>query len=229
MVVVVLAAGVHLVVGELNLDLDGIAAQIADAEAKTSGEIVCVLAKQSDDYKYIPVLWAAFAALAVPLLFLIYEWLYVQNGWQVDGSVGLSVVYFVQLCVFLVAFIAVQWKPLKFMLIPKSVKLKRARRVAVEAFMAQEIHLTDERTGVLLFISLGERYAEVIADHGIYSELDDAVWQTLIDGLIADIKADRMSDGIIGAVGEIGKLLAAHFPATGENKNELPNHLIILD
>lgn len=226
-VAVVLAVEVHRVAGELNLDR--IAERIAQAEAKTTGEIVCVLARQSDEYKYIPVLWAAIAALAVPMLFMIYEWLFVEYGSYVDTQFGLSTVYICQLLAFLVAYFIVQWRATKFWLVPKSVKMQRAKRLAAEQFMMQEIHLTDDRTGVLLFVSLGEHYAEVIADHGIYDKLDNAIWQKLIDELIGNIKQGNMSEGLEQAIDEIGILLAEHFPAKAENRNELANHLILID
>ena len=214
----------------LNAKLDEIAQHIKTAEAKTTGEIVCLVAKKSDAYRYIPILWAALVSLAVPLVFIIVRLFTddVSNSYAVDID-SVESVYFVQLTVFLLAFLLGQWSGIKYKLIPKSVKLQRAKRLAAEVFMHQEIHLTDERTGVLLFISLAERYVEVIADHGIYSVLDDKVWQEIVDKLIVQIKADDMAAGIMVAVDEIGALLQTHFPAEGKDKNELADHLILLD
>lgn len=228
MAVVALAAGVHLVVGDLKLE--EIAKHIAQAEAKTTGEIVCVLAKQADDYRYIPVLWAAILALLVPLVFLVMDFVNAGANWGGAAQSHLYIVYMAQMLVFLAAFLVVQYAPVKFKLVPKYIMTRRANRLAVEQFMMEKIHLTDKRTGVLLFISMAERYVVVIADHGINAKLDDGVWQEIVDKLIADIKAKRMSEGIIAAVDELGALLETHFPADGEaNENELPNHLILLD
>lgn len=225
-----LAAAVHRGDGDMILDkkLEEIAQHIKAAEAKTSGEIVCVVARKSDAYRYIPILWAALVSLAVPLVFIILRMFDdVAGSYAVEMS-GIETVYFVQLSVFLAAFLLSQWGVIKYKLIPKKVKLQRAKRVAAEAFMHQEIHLTDDRTGVLLFISLAERYVEVIADHGIYSKLDDGVWQEIVDELIVQIKADEMAAGIVAAVDEIGVLLTQHFPADGKDKNELADHLVII-
>lgn len=211
-------------------ELDKIAKQIGDAELKTTGEIVCVLAKQSDDYKYIPVLWAALVSLCVPLIFMLINLFGDEPvSWGADTQISTEMIYIVQLAVFLAAFLIVQWRAVKFLLIPKKVKIQRAKRLAIEMFMGQEINLTDERTGVLLFISFGEHYAEVIADHGIYAKLEATVWQEIIDQLIVNIKADKVSDGIMLAVEQIGELLQVHFPVDGNAKNELPNHLIVID
>lgn len=203
---------------------------IGKAEQKTTGEIVCVLTKQSDDYRYIPILWAAIAALAVPLLFLIYDWAFVEVGSYAVEMPDPYIVYFAQLCVFLIGYFAFQWRVLKFALLPKTVTQKRAKRLAAEQFVMQKIHLTDERTGVLLFISVGEKYVEIIADHGIAQKLDEDVWQGILDALIVEIKADNMNIGIVNAVEQVGALLQTHFPVdSAVNLNELPNHLIILD
>lgn len=218
---------------------DELAAHIGKVEQSTSGEIVCVLAQKSDPYQYIPILWAAFLALAVPFVFLMSDFfgnLLGLNGFLIeDGSYAfnlsaVSLVYMVQLVVFIVAFMAVQWMPLKLALVPKNVKLKRAKRLAAEQFMLQEINLTDDRTGVLLFVSMAEHYVEVIADHGIYEKLDPSIWQKIIDELLIDIKADKMADGLMKAIDEVGLLLQEHFPIDENTyKNELSNHIILID
>lgn len=213
-----------------KLDLDGIAAHIADAEAKTTGEIVCVLAKQSDDYQYIPALWAALLSLSVPLIFILVDFVIGSNGWAKDVPIAAEIIYLTQLAVFVVGFLVAKWPPLKMVLVPRYIKQRRAARLAAEQFMRQEIHLTDQHTGVLLFISLSEHYVEVIADHGIYQKLDAAIWQDLVDDLITNIKRNQMDAGIITAIDQIGVLLAGYFPSDGKvNDNELPDHLILLN
>ena len=74
-----------------QVDKDRIADAITKAEAKTSGEIFCVIARQSSDYRLVPVAWAAAVALAVPAP-LIYLTL-----WPA------SLIYLIQLVVFIAA------------------------------------------------------------------------------------------------------------------------------
>ncbi|NRA88798.1 MAG: TPM domain-containing protein [Rhizobiales bacterium] len=216
----------------LNLNLKAISQKISQAEAKTSGEIMVVLAKQSDDYQYIPILWAALLALSVPLIFIINR--FFNDFLQLDlvlGNYGyLNIVYFVQLAVFVIAMLLVQYSGIKYKLVPKYIKHRRARRLAREQFMAQEIQATAERTGILLFISLAEHYVEVIADKAIYEKLDNGVWQDIVDALIVEIKQNNMNDGILSAIDAIGVLLNEEFPLNTEKlANELPNHLVLLD
>ena len=190
---------------------------IARAEAKTSGEIVAVVAERSDDYIFIPLLWAALAALLVPLPFLIW------GGWPGPQ------VYAVQLAVFAVGALLAVWEPVRFRLVPGPVKRARARRRAMEQFLAQNLHTTANRTGVLIFVSAVERYAEVIADTGIYGRVPPETWSRVVDGLTRKIREGEVAAGFIEAVDACGALLAEHFPPAPADTNELPDHLIVLD
>lgn len=210
-------------------ELDKIAATIGTAESKTTGEIVVVLAKQSDGYNYIPALWAALLSLAVPLVVILAAVFKADTGSYANDELSLEYVYIVQLLVFILAFITVRWQAVKLALIPKSIKHRRASRLAALQFVQQGVHVTTEHTGVLLFISLAEHYVEVVADSGIHHKLDGEIWQNIVDDLITNIKRDQMSEGIVSAIEQIGILLTTHFPSDGkDNENELANHLILI-
>ncbi len=190
---------------------------IRAAEKKTSGEIVAVIAERSDDYVFIPFLWAALAALAAPLPFLYL------TAWPAMH------VYVVQLLLFAAGGLLALWKPTRLMLVPGAVKRMRAHRNAVEQFLAQNLHTTRGRTGVLVFVSVAEHFAEVIADEGIYEKVDPEIWEDLVDGLTAKIRAGAAADGFVEAIKEAGGVLAKHFPPGSAKRNELPDHLIILE
>ena len=107
-------------------------------------------------------------------------------------------------------------------------KRARAHATAVEQFLARGLHTTEARTGVLVFVSLAERYAEVIADAGIAGKVGQEVWDRAVAGLIGEIRAGRLAEGLIAAVGEAGAVLAAHFPIRPDDRNELANDVILL-
>lgn len=216
-----------------------VASHIKTAEAKTDSEIVVVLAKTSDDYYYIPTLWAALFALVLPMGVVVYQLFTSYFGLgDVDYSYGhtqagglfQNYVYMAQLVGFILAFAILQFTDLKYALVPKTIKIKRARRLAREQFMVQELHATKNRTGVLLFLSLAERYVEVIADKAVYEKLDNAVWQNIVDDLVKDIKNDALQTGVTSAVDALGDILSINFPKSdvGEN-NQLADHLIIIE
>lgn len=198
-------------------DRTQISEAIAQAERNTSGEIVAVVADASDDYTFIPLLWAALAALAVPAPLLVFTLL------------PLPWVYLAQLLTFLAVAAAAQWRPLRIRLVPRGVKRARAHRHAVEQFLAQNLHTTSARTGVLIFVSLAERYAEVIADAGIYAKAPPEAWDGIVSDLTGRIARGEAAAGFVSAVTACGKLLAAHFPPGSADENELPNHLIELE
>ena len=190
---------------------------ITRAEAKTSGEIVVVVTGSSDGYRSFAILWAALLALAVPLPLI---W---ATKWPVEH------IYLLQLATFLFFGILFQWEPVRYALAPKCVMRARAHQKAIEQFLAQSLHTTKGRTGVLIFGSFAEHFAEVIADEGIYRKVSPEIWNDLIVELTGHIAAGQRSEGFIKAIERCGKILAEHFPPGASDADELPNHLIVLD
>lgn len=193
-----------------------IAEAITTAESATSGEIVAVVASESSSYMHAPILWAALIALLVPWPLIYLTWIAVQ--W----------IYVAQIVVFLVLALALSPRRVRLALVPASVKRERAHRRAVEQFLVQSLATTKGRTGVLIFVSVAERYAEIIPDTGINAHVPQSEWQGIVDTLTARIGAGRPAEAFIGAIGAVGAHLAQHVPPGSADTNELPNHLIVL-
>jgi putative membrane protein len=194
-----------------------IASAISRAEKHTSGEIVVVVARASSSYGYFALMCVALLALAVPLP-LIY-----LTNWPVEH------IYIAQLAVFAAGALLMLWQPLRMAITPTALKRTRAHQRAVEQFLVQNLHTTKGRTGVLIYVSDAERYAEVIADDGIYAKVTPQVWDELIDALTAHIVTGNRTEGFVAAIETCGKILAEHFPPSTVDQDELPNHLIVLD
>jgi putative membrane protein len=114
-------------------------------------------------------------------------------------------------------------------LTPRGLKRLRVQRRAAEQFIAKNLHATRERTGVLIFVSLGERMAELIADEGIADHVEQHVWDKAMAALTDGLKTGRVEAGFETAVGLCGEVLAAKFPArAGDNPNELPDAVVVL-
>jgi len=186
------------------------------AEKNTDAELVTVLAGESDDYYFIPTMWAALISLVTPAV------LFQTNLWlnQTD-------ILWIQLIEFIALAFVFRWRPLKHLLVPKRVKFTRAALVAKEQFLDQGLHHTQGETGVLIFVSEAERYAEILADRGINNLVPDDAWDNILNQLLAQIKANNTESGLVEAINACGDLLAEHVPATGD-KNELDNHLVII-
>lgn len=195
-------------------------ARVADAiravEAKTSGEIYCVIARHASDYRLVPILWAAALALLVPLP-LIY-----LTDWSVE------LIYACQLAAFSVAALVLSHPRWRFHIVPRKTKHDRAHAAALRQFWAHGLDITDDRTGVLIFAAAAERYAEIIADVGINKRVSPDVWNDAMEALIAGIKQDRPAEGFISAVEKCGAVLAKHFPSApgAKNPDQLPNRLV---
>lgn len=198
-------------------DKDRIAEAIRQAELKTSGELVTVIAVASDGYHFIPLLWASLVALLVPGLL-----------WMSGSGLGVLRIYELQLATFLVLCLLFRWTPLKMRLVPKTVKHRRASRLAHEQFHVQGLHLTRDRTGILLFVSVAEHYVEIIADQGINARVAPGSWDGIIKEFIKHVRQGRISDGFLSAVHSCGAILEAHFPRPADDTKELPNHLVEL-
>jgi len=197
-----------------DADKARVADAIRAAEAKTSGEIFCVIARHSSDYRLVPLVWAALVALAVPAP-LIYLTL-----WPA------ALIYLIQLGVFIVAAIVLSLPAIRFHVVPRSTKHERAHTEAMRQFFAQGLDHTENRTGVLIFASAAERYAEIVADSGINTKVAPEVWDKAIGALIDGIKDDRPGDGFVAAVELCGAVLAEHFSPGALNRDELPNKLV---
>jgi len=196
-------------------DYEAVAAAIRAAEKKTSGQIVCVLAHSSSGYVHVPILWAVALALFSPWPLIDFTHMSVQR------------IFLLQLVVFIVAGLIFSWMPLRLLLVPRAVQRARAHRAAIEQFVVRGISRTKNRTGVLIFVSLAEHYARIIADDGIAAKVPNTEWQAAIDALTAHMRADQIAAGFTAAIERCGEVLSQHAPPDG-SPNELPDRLYIM-
>jgi putative membrane protein len=195
-------------------DKTRIADAIRAAEARTAGEIFCVIARHSSDYRLVPIAWAAAIALLAPLpLLYLTRW-------------PAAVVYLWQLVAFMVTALALSHPKVRFHVVPQRAKHDRAHAEAMRQFLAQGLHKTAHRTGVLIFASTAERYAEIVADAGINEKVAPQVWDKAVNELVAAIKAGRPADGFVAAIAQCGAVLAAHFPPGALQRDQLPDKLL---
>jgi putative membrane protein len=187
---------------------------IRNAESHTAGEIFCIVARNSSDYRLVPIAWAAAIALFAPLP-LIY-----LTRWSA------ATIYLWQLLAFVVAAIALSHPKLRFHIVPRRAKHDRAHAEAMRQFFAQGLYKTEHRTGVLIFASTAERYAEIVADAGINEKVAPQVWDHAINDLVTAIKAGRPGDGFVATIEQCGAVLAEHFPPGALKRDELPDKLL---
>jgi putative membrane protein len=211
-----------------------VADAVREAESATSGEIVTVLADRSDGYTDVALLWAAgagftamsvFAALPQPFLDL---WDSLIGGWGHEWTTGelASMVIALGLFAFLLALLVQQWEPLKFALVPGPTRTARVHGQAVRQFKVGAERRTTGRTGVLIYLSMREHRAEIVADEAIAGKVPAEVWGEAMADMLAEIRKGAIAEGLAVGIRDVGFVLAEHFPRGADDENELPDRLI---
>lgn len=212
-----------------------VSAAIAEAEAKSDGEIIAISADQSDAYHDVGLHWAVLAMVAVLAFFAalpnqLVQWHDRIQGWSAEPGLRelLTLLLFFALLKFLVVLFLLKWRPLRMLLTPGSTKTRRVRRRAIMLFKTGAERRTIGRTGILIYLSMAEHRAEIVGDEAITRVTTPETWGEAMTALLAEVKQGRPADGIVAAVGIIGEVLAEHFPKSGADTNEIPDKLIEL-
>lgn len=207
---------------------------VTAAEAQTSGEIVTVLAERSDGYTDVALLWAigaGFTAMSVFAAFpqpFLTAWDAAIGGWGHEWTTGemASMVIALGLLKFLGVLLVQQWQPIKFALIPGPTKTIRVHNQAVRQFKVGADRRTTGRTGVMIYLSMAEHRAEIVADEAIAAKVSAEVWGEAMGDMLAEIRKGRIAEGLAVGIRDVGFVLAEHFPRGAEDVNELPDRLI---
>lgn len=211
---------------------------VAEAELTTSGEIVPVIAEMSDGYSDVALVWAAaasFTAMSILVAFpdfAMSRWdMLFGGGWSgTDWTMGqfASLVVGVGLLKFVGVWLVLLFPRIRFWLIPRPVKRQRVRARAIKHFKVGAERRTHGHTGVLLYVSMREHRAEIVADKAIAELVEPEVWGEAMADMLAEIRKDCIAEGIAAGVRDVGKVLAPHFPRAEDDQNELPDRLIEL-
>lgn len=194
---------------------------VRKAELKTSGEIVPIIYDKCSNTTFV-----------FPLLFLVlfFFWHSVQdsffpvNYWE--GNLFLQL----GLPPILTGFIAFGLscsRSIQRLFVPRSRREKVIRDRAELEFYRCGIPQTQGRTGILLFVSLMERFSVVLADKAISEKLPPETWKEVLDILNSQMNEKDLSKGFVPAIEKCGEILAKHFPIGPNDKNELPNFPIL--
>ncbi len=209
---------------------------VTAAELRTNGEIVTIITDYSDHYGDVANLWAtvvAFAALSAMALFPqfylgLVEW--ASGGWQHQYTPGeyLGIILIVMALKWIAMRLIMNWMPLRVLLAAKGVKQRRVRKRAVDLFKVGAQGRTIASTGILIYLSMRERRAEIVADEAIASKVAPEIWGNAMLALIGHVREGRPGQGMAEAVTQVGAVLAQHFPKGDDVVNELPDRLIEL-
>jgi len=209
---------------------------VAAAEANTDAEIVTIVARRSDAYHDVGLHWAILCMLLVPAFAAAFPDLYMRMAVWLLGEwtheVPLRSLLLVLLGHMILKFLAARYllaiPALRMAVTPGGTKTRRVRRRAVLLFRTAAEARTARLTGVLLYLSLDEHRAEIVADEAVVAKVDPAAWGEAMAALIDEVRAGRIAQGMALAIEKAGRILADHVPKTDDNPNELPDRLIEL-
>ena len=172
------------------------------AEARTSARLAVVTVPISDRYKLYPVIFGAIAAMAV-LAALALFW----------SALALRTGFFISAVAFAAVSFLFEWLPLRLMLIPKHAKHWECWELAHRSFASRVLAQIDRKPGIVLFVSLGERYVEIVTDRDVDLRVPQSTWDAVIADFTDAARKGRVADGIAGAVEACAKVLETHYPA----------------
>ena len=217
-------------------DFELVGKAVAAAEGNTAGEIVTVVTDRSDGYTDVALVWAvaaAFTAIAVLTFFpdfylglvdrVLGKW---NAQWTPRGIFGLALL--VGILKFAGTWLIQLWQPLKFFLIPGPIKSHRTNARAVQIFKVGAQARTTGKTGILIYLSMRERRAEIVADEAITSKVAPEAWGDAMAAMLAELKKGHVGAGMAAAVEKVGTILAENLPRQSDDVNELPDRLIEL-
>lgn len=207
---------------------------VGEAELTTSGEILTVLADRSDGYTDVALLWAAAVSFTMMSAFAVFPqvfmdfWDSLTGGWGHVWTTGelASMTIALGLIAFAATWAAQLWQPVKFGLIPGPVKLSRVHSQAVKHFKVGAERRTRGKTGVLIYLSMREHRAEIVADDSIAEKVSAEVWGEAMADMLGEIKGGKIAEGMAIGVRDVGFVLSEHFPRDEDDENELPDRLI---
>ena len=217
-----------------DADRDRVSQAEARAEEASAGEIVTILADSSDPYADVALVWSVVAALLALTALAVAPDFYlglvdrVLGRWEPQWLPRhvLVLAALVATLKFTGMWLLQLWRPLRLLLVPAPLKHARVRSRAIMCFKVGAERRTHGSTGILIYLSLAEHRAEIVADEAIAAKVHPEVWGEAMAVMLAEIRAGRIGEGLVLAVEKVGAVLAEHFPRSANDRNELPDRLI---
>lgn len=204
------------------IEIQKIEQAIRQVETQTSAEIVPMIVKRSCSVTHVPaLLLATFIAL-----FCTFEFVNAEV-WNMALSPYLNLIFVLVAFVIIVILSRQPW--VQRFLTPKSDRARYVEMRAFAEFYQNGIHRTSDARGVLIFLSLMERYAVILGDREIVARLPATTWNESIQKLLAKAREGDIASGLQQSIEHVGAILAQTFPATGHPKNQIANRVLIGD
>lgn len=189
---------------------------IKACEQQTAAELVVMVAEQSDSYNDIAYLWS-----------LVIASLGTWGLWWGELLYSFPALWIAQVILFLSTLILLQESRLSVKLAPRKLQHKRAAYAAAAQFTLHQMTHTAHRTGILLYVSLGEHYAEIRADQSVTHHIPQETWDTLLQPLLLSLPTAGLATALTSTIYDCGILLAPYLPPSEHDNNELPDMVVL--
>lgn len=193
-----------------------ISKEIENLESKSSAELVAVITKQSSSYKFETIASSLIITVIISLIILLAE----------ISSIKLFQIQV--LTFFLFYFLFDKFNKTLLTFLPKSYKYEKASKYANQQFLNLGLQTTKTKQAIMFFVSIDEKYVEIITDSAIKEKIDDSYWQKIVDEFISDVKNKELAKGYLKAIKSCNEILIKEFPIQKNDENELSNEVIEL-
>jgi putative membrane protein len=195
---------------------DALRQAAAQVERQSSVELVVVVRPQSASYRHIDLSVGMTTAMLV-LAFLLY------SPWPFAWHFFLIYTFVTAIGMTMVSS-KLPW--LRRGLSKQSTMDREVLQAARAAFVSQGVHHTQYRTGVVLYVSLLERKAVLVADSGVELAIPKQPWTQFEDKITALLRAGGSAMELAKAIEDASEIFATYLPRPGEDKNELPDGVV---
>ncbi len=182
-------------------------AAIAGIGRSTAANLCVVVTRASDRYSLYPVAWAAIGALVLGGLVSLLR-----------PDIASRTMIMMQLWFLIVMTLLLDWLPIRLWILPTRVQHARAQQLAHREFNAHAVANPKKQHRILLFVSLGERYVEIVADHETHALAPEGTWDKIVADFLATVKTGRVANGVLAAISACGALLETHHPIPSKDQ-----------
>ena len=197
-------------------DIELVSQAIRRAEAHTEGEIVPVIVRSSVPASHLGTVCVLSLWLLATAIALIFG---SQHHWLILGSVAVILAW-------LGTWLGATGTVVR-LLTPNAEIERLVWQRAQAEFYNEGIGRTKRATGILLFLSINERRAVVLADHAIAAKYHQDTWQEVCDLITKGLRVGKITDGLCLAIERCGVIIQPHFPKVDSASNQLPDRLVI--
>ena len=171
------------------------------AEARTNARLAVVTVPVSDHYHLYPFVYGGITAISVlAVLTLLLPGLPLTAAFVIAAATAAYVMFLLE------------WMPVRLLCVPRHAKNWECWELAHRAFAARILAQTERKPGIMLFVSFGERYVEVVTDRDVDLRVPQSAWDAIIAEFLSHARQGTVGAALLNAVESCAKVLEQHYP-----------------